>query len=145
MISYAITATPVTPGTTGQRSFFTDLERHDPREPERRGGFLQPPAWIMRFLRRENYGITTAHARRIDCAPARFATIKLDAQSSEEPQNAAYRVRPDSTIYPSMYICRECENEINQGTEICPHCGADLTAQFPAPMLLRQNRACGKF
>ncbi len=30
-----------------------------------------------------------------------------------------------------MYICRECENEINQGTEICPHCGADLTAPIP--------------
>jgi len=27
-----------------------------------------------------------------------------------------------------MYTCRECENEINQATEICPHCGADLTA-----------------
>jgi rRNA maturation protein Nop10 len=30
-----------------------------------------------------------------------------------------------------MYICRECENEINQGTEICPHCGADLTVPVP--------------
>jgi hypothetical protein len=27
-----------------------------------------------------------------------------------------------------MYICRECETEINQATEICPHCGADLTS-----------------
>jgi len=27
-----------------------------------------------------------------------------------------------------MYTCRECENEINQATELCPHCGADLTA-----------------
>jgi hypothetical protein len=26
-----------------------------------------------------------------------------------------------------MYTCRECEHEINQGTEICPQCGADLT------------------
>jgi hypothetical protein len=26
-----------------------------------------------------------------------------------------------------MYTCRECETEINQATEICPHCGADLT------------------
>ena len=26
-----------------------------------------------------------------------------------------------------MITCRECENEINQATEICPHCGADLT------------------
>ena len=26
-----------------------------------------------------------------------------------------------------MFNCRECENEINQATEICPHCGADLT------------------
>jgi hypothetical protein len=26
-----------------------------------------------------------------------------------------------------MYTCRECDNEINEGTEICPHCGADLT------------------
>src|SRR5579862_5832699 len=27
-----------------------------------------------------------------------------------------------------MYICRECEAEVNQATEICPHCGADLTS-----------------
>jgi hypothetical protein len=26
-----------------------------------------------------------------------------------------------------MISCRECEAEINQATEICPHCGADLT------------------
>jgi hypothetical protein len=26
-----------------------------------------------------------------------------------------------------MFTCRECENEINQATELCPHCGADLT------------------
>jgi hypothetical protein len=26
-----------------------------------------------------------------------------------------------------MYTCRECEHEINQATEICPHCGTDLT------------------
>jgi len=26
-----------------------------------------------------------------------------------------------------MYVCRQCENEINQATELCPHCGADLT------------------
>ena len=26
-----------------------------------------------------------------------------------------------------MVTCRECESEINQATEICPHCGADLT------------------
>ena len=30
-----------------------------------------------------------------------------------------------------MYTCRECENEINQGTEICPHCGTDLTVPIP--------------
>jgi hypothetical protein len=27
-----------------------------------------------------------------------------------------------------MYVCRECEQPINQGSEICPYCGADLTA-----------------
>jgi len=27
-----------------------------------------------------------------------------------------------------MYTCHECETEINQATELCPHCGADLTA-----------------
>jgi hypothetical protein len=26
-----------------------------------------------------------------------------------------------------MYTCRECEREINQATEICPYCGADLS------------------
>ncbi len=30
-----------------------------------------------------------------------------------------------------MYTCRECENEINQATELCPHCGADLTESIP--------------
>ena len=27
-----------------------------------------------------------------------------------------------------MYKCPECENEINQATEVCPHCGTDLEA-----------------
>jgi hypothetical protein len=27
-----------------------------------------------------------------------------------------------------MFTCRECESDINQGTEICPQCGADLTS-----------------
>jgi hypothetical protein len=26
-----------------------------------------------------------------------------------------------------MYVCRECEQPLNQGTEVCPYCGADLT------------------
>jgi hypothetical protein len=26
-----------------------------------------------------------------------------------------------------MVTCHQCETEINQATEICPHCGADLT------------------
>jgi predicted amidophosphoribosyltransferase len=26
-----------------------------------------------------------------------------------------------------VYTCRECDKEINEATEICPHCGADLT------------------
>jgi hypothetical protein len=29
-----------------------------------------------------------------------------------------------------MYTCRECEQSINQATEVCPYCGADLT-EFP--------------
>ena len=28
-----------------------------------------------------------------------------------------------------MYICRECEEPLNQAMEVCPHCGADLTVQ----------------
>jgi hypothetical protein len=30
-----------------------------------------------------------------------------------------------------MYTCRECEQTINQGTEVCPYCGADLTVSLP--------------
>ena len=26
-----------------------------------------------------------------------------------------------------MYTCRDCEQRINQGTEVCPYCGTDLT------------------
>ncbi|HEX9759412.1 MAG TPA: hypothetical protein VGA40_00755 [Candidatus Acidoferrales bacterium] len=42
-----------------------------------------------------------------------------------------------------MYTCRECERPVNQATEVCPYCGADLTAPLesatPAkkPNLLR--------
>lgn len=35
-----------------------------------------------------------------------------------------------------MYTCPECEYEINQATEVCPHCGTDLAAratEAPAP------------
>lgn len=28
---------------------------------------------------------------------------------------------------PPMYTCRECEQPINQATEVCPYCGAHLT------------------
>jgi hypothetical protein len=30
--------------------------------------------------------------------------------------------------FPRMYACPECESEINQGSELCPYCGTDLTA-----------------
>ena len=29
-----------------------------------------------------------------------------------------------------MYICRECERPINQASELCPYCGADLTTEI---------------
>ena len=32
-----------------------------------------------------------------------------------------------------MYTCPECEYEINPATELCPHCGTDLTARLAAP------------
>jgi len=31
--------------------------------------------------------------------------------------------------FPRMYVCPECETEINQGSELCPYCGTDLTAR----------------
>src|SRR6202162_2601727 len=43
-----------------------------------------------------------------------------------------------------MYTCRECENEINQATELCPHCGADLTASIPGAEAPRANPGIGK-
>jgi hypothetical protein len=42
-----------------------------------------------------------------------------------------------------MYTCRECEREINPGSELCPYCGADLAAvrletDAPPPTLARR-------
>ncbi len=31
-----------------------------------------------------------------------------------------------------MYTCRECEQPINQASEVCPYCGADLAAEEAA-------------
>src|SRR6266851_5939288 len=43
-----------------------------------------------------------------------------------------------------MYACRECENEINQATELCPHCGADLTAPIPGAEAPKAKPGIGK-
>jgi hypothetical protein len=43
-----------------------------------------------------------------------------------------------------MYTCRECENEINQATELCPHCGADLTAPILGGAEPRKKPGIGK-
>jgi hypothetical protein len=43
-----------------------------------------------------------------------------------------------------MYTCRECENEINQATELCPHCGADLTGPAPGGEPGKAKPALGK-
>lgn len=37
-----------------------------------------------------------------------------------------------------MYTCRECERPVNQATELCPYCGADLT--IPAEAQDSQKR-----
>jgi hypothetical protein len=39
-----------------------------------------------------------------------------------------------------MYTCRECERPINQGTELCPYCGADLTADLAMEPAVPENR-----
>lgn len=43
-----------------------------------------------------------------------------------------------------MYTCRECENEINQATELCPHCGADLTVPIAGAEPLKPKPTTGK-
>jgi hypothetical protein len=43
-----------------------------------------------------------------------------------------------------MVTCRECEYEINQATEICPHCGADLTSVGEQPSTPAKKPTLGK-
>ncbi len=43
-----------------------------------------------------------------------------------------------------MYMCRQCETEINQATEQCPHCGADLTEPIPGTETAKAKPAIGK-
>jgi hypothetical protein len=43
-----------------------------------------------------------------------------------------------------MYVCRQCENEINQATEICPHCGVDLTDPLLSEGPLKAKPTIGK-
>lgn len=43
-----------------------------------------------------------------------------------------------------MYTCRECENEINQATEICPICGTDLTAPITGQEATQAKPKLGK-
>ena len=43
-----------------------------------------------------------------------------------------------------MYTCRECETGINQATEICPHCGTDLTQSPAGEPVARPKPPLGK-
>lgn len=43
-----------------------------------------------------------------------------------------------------MYTCRECENEINQATELCPHCGADLTDSIEGVAPVKPQPTAGR-
>lgn len=43
-----------------------------------------------------------------------------------------------------MYTCRECESEINQATELCPHCGADLTDSIEGVAPVKPKPTMGK-
>ncbi len=43
-----------------------------------------------------------------------------------------------------MVTCRECESEINQATEVCPHCGADLTSLPDESSTARKKPTLGK-
>lgn len=42
-----------------------------------------------------------------------------------------------------MYTCRECERPVNQATEVCPYCGADLTASVEAEDTAKKRRPLG--
>lgn len=43
-----------------------------------------------------------------------------------------------------MYVCRECEQPINQASEICPYCGADLTASPEDELAGQKKPSLGK-
>ncbi len=43
-----------------------------------------------------------------------------------------------------MFTCRECEYEVNQATELCPHCGADLTEPVPGAEATGAKPGMGK-
>ena len=62
---------------------------------------------------------------RID---SRACAFRYDELRRPARGNAEHIQAQFSNLHANMYTCRECENEINQATELCLHCGADLTA-----------------
>src|ERR1700674_5862092 len=63
---------------------------------------------------------------RVELTPAcafRYDEMRRPARGTAEHTQGQL-----SNFHTAMYTCRECETEINQATELCPHCGADLTA-----------------
>jgi hypothetical protein len=43
-----------------------------------------------------------------------------------------------------MVTCRVCEEEVNQATEVCPHCGADLTSVPGEEVVAKKKPSLGK-
>ena len=54
------------------------------------------------------------------------------------------RPRLETDRLPKVHVCRECEQEVNQATEICPHCGADLTGVPGEETVQRAKPKIGK-
>ena len=43
-----------------------------------------------------------------------------------------------------MITCRVCEEEVNQATEVCPHCGEDLTSVPGEEVVAKKKPSLGK-
>jgi len=67
-----------------------------------------------------------------------------DPRAGPPNRSREHNQGPLSNFQVIMYTCRECENEINQATELCPHCGADLTEPLPGAGAPEAKPSLGK-
>jgi len=102
VVSYSITAVPVSPGSTGVRSFYTDESGNHSRQRQRHGGFVQPADRLT-----PHSANWQGRWRKLPHLPPRIRSLKYLFAQSVLTNSSVSRGTPPHTISPHPILASQ--------------------------------------